>query len=267
MANPNFNSPYNNDYSWQQQNSNQNYSFNTSNTFADPAQTLDFQTFPTDQQNFTYDQGPGVPANNNQYYNTNIFTPAPIPGETTQEATEFDEPPLLDELEIYPDRILEKTLAVLNPFHGQSKADDANFLLRDTDIAGPIAFCLALAVCLFLSGNKAHFGYVYGLSVMSVILMYFLLTLMSRTEGVFTILSVASVLGYCMLPMVVLAGLGVFLALDGTVGLSLSAVAVIWSALSASRLFVTMSGDAEQRPLIAYPCALVNGVFALLVLF
>ncbi|CAG4945346.1 unnamed protein product [Colias eurytheme] len=256
-----------NDYAWQPPDNNQSYSFNTSNTFGDGAQTLDFQTFSPEQQNFSYDQGQSPPANNNQYYNPSLYTPAPIPGETAPVTTEFDEPPLLDELEIYPDRILEKTLAVLNPFHGQSKADDANFLLRDTDIAGPIAFCLALAVCLFLSGNKAHFGYVYGLSVMSVILMYFLLSLMSRTEGVFTLLSVASVLGYCMLPMVALAGLGIFISLEGTAGLSLSGIAVIWSALSASRLFVTMSGDAEQRPLIAYPCALVNGVFALLVLF
>lgn len=257
-----------NDYSWQPQTNNQNYSFNTPNTFGD-TQTLDFQNFTADQQNYSFDQAPTpAPPNNNQYYNPNLFTPAPIPGEPESGVTsEFDEPPLLDELEIYPDRILEKTLAVLNPFHGQSKADDANFLLRDTDIAGPIAFCLALAVCLFLSGNKAHFGYVYGLSVMSVILMYFLLSLMSRAEGVFTVLSVASVLGYCMLPMVVLASLGIFISLEGAIGLSLSALAVIWSALSASRLFVTMSGDSEQRPLIAYPCALVNGVFALLVLF
>jgi len=260
----NYNNP--NDYSWQNQ-TNQNYSFNSS-TFPDAAQTLDFQSFPTEHQNYSYEQTQGsLTANNNQYYNPNIFTPAPIVGDTIPEVTDFDEPPLLDELEIYPERILEKTLAVLNPFHGQSKADDANFLLRDTDIAGPIAFCLALAMCLFLSGNKANFGFVYGLSVMSVILMYFLLSLMSRTEGVFTLLSVASVLGYCMLPMVALAGLGIFLSLDGTLGISVSGVAVFWSALSASRLFVTMSGDAEQRPLIAYPCALVNGVFALLVLF
>ncbi|XP_063389492.1 protein YIPF7 [Cydia fagiglandana] len=263
----NYNNP--NDYSWQGQNNSQNYSFNASNAFGDQAQTLDFQSFPTDHQDFSFDQAGqnAYPPNNNQYYNPNMFQPAPIPGEPATETTDFDEPPLLDELEIYPDRILEKTLAVMNPFHGQSKADDANFLLRDTDIAGPITFCLALAVCLFLSGNKAHFGYVYGLSVMSVILMYSLLSLMSRSEGVFTLLSVASVLGYCMLPMVVLAGLGIFISLEGTIGLTLSAVAVIWSALSASRLFVTMSGDAEQRPLIAYPCALVNGVFALLVLF
>ncbi|XP_023934877.2 protein YIPF5 [Bicyclus anynana] len=253
-----------NEYSWQSQNN--SAPFNNSNAFGD-SQTLDFQNFTADQQNYSFDQGQSIPVNNNQYYNPSLFTPAPIPGEQPTEASDFDEPPLLDELEIYPDRILEKTLAVLNPFHGQSKADDANFLLRDTDIAGPIAFCLALAVCLFLSGNKAHFGYVYGLSVMSVILMYFLLSLMSHTEGVFTLLSVASVLGYCMLPMVVLACLGIFLSLEGTIGLSLSGAAVIWSALSASRLFVTMSGDFEQRPLIAYPCALVNGVFALLVLF
>ncbi|KAJ2947489.1 hypothetical protein O0L34_g17275 [Tuta absoluta] len=260
----NFNNP--NDYSWQNQN-NQNYSFNASNNFGDGAQTLDFQSFP-EQQSYNFDQTQGsMPANNNQYYNPNLFTPAPIPGDAERELNEFDEPPLLDELEIYPDRILEKTLAVLNPFHGQSKADDATFLLRDTDIAGPIAFCLALAVCLFLSGNKAHFGYVYGLSVLSVILMYFLLSLMSRTEGVFTVFSVASVLGYCMLPLVVLAGIGIFISLEGSIGMSLAGVAVVWSALSASRLFVTMSGDAEQRPLIAYPCALVNGVFALLVLF
>ncbi|CAG9120969.1 hypothetical protein JYU34_004622 [Plutella xylostella] len=262
----NYNNP--NDYSWQNQNNSQNFSFNNSNAFADQGPTLDFQSFPAETQNFSYDQGqPAYPPNNNQYYNPNIFTPAPMAPEVAGESTEFDEPPLLDELEIYPDRILEKTLAVLNPFHGQSKADDANFLLRDTDIAGPVAFCLALAICLFLAGNKAHFGYVYGLSVMSVFLMYCLLSLMSRSEGVFTLLSVASVLGYCMLPMVVLATLGIFISLEGTIGLSLSAVAVIWSALSASRLFVTMSGDAEQRPLIAYPCALVNGVFALLVLF
>ncbi|VVC92525.1 protein YIPF5 [Leptidea sinapis] len=256
----------NNEYSWQPPDNSQNYSYN-SNAFGDASQTLDFQTFTPEQQSFSYDQGQNMAPNNNQYYNPSLFEPAPIPGDTHPETSEFDEPPLLDELEIYPDRILEKTLAVLNPFHGHSKADDANFLLRDTDIAGPIAFCLALAVCLFLSGNKAHFGYVYGLSVMSVILMYFLLSLMCVTEGVFTVLSVASVLGYCMLPMVALAGLGIFISMEGTVGLSLSAISVIWSALSASRLFVTMTGDSEQRPLIAYPCALVNAVFALLVLF
>jgi protein YIPF5/7 len=162
---------------------------------------------------------------------------------------------------------MKKTLAVLNPFHSQSVVDDATYLLRDTDIAGPIAFCLTLAVFLFLSGNKAQFGYVYGLSLLSVVLMYFLLSLMSRVDGVFTLLSVASVLGYCVLPVVALAGLGVLISLKAPFGYALAGLAVLWSTLSASRLFITMSGDFEQRPLIAYPCALVNGIFALIVVF
>lgn len=201
--------------------------------------------------------------------NPQLFTPMPQdfvdPAKGDNE--EFDEPPLLEELEIYPDRIMEKTLAVLNPFRGHGLADDAEFLTKDTDLAGPVAFCLILAVSLFLSGNRAPFGYIYGLSVISCLLMYSLLSLMTSTTGVFTLSSVASILGYCLLPVVALSVLGIFLSLHSSFGIALAFLAVIWSSLSASRLFVAMSGDGEQRPLIAYPCALVCGVFALLVIF
>lgn len=222
---------------------------------------------------------------NQQYYGQNVTgTPSkgymtqnqfpemftPMPGDFEQPAAqdgEFDEPPLLEELEIYPDRIMEKTLAVLNPFRSHSLADDAEFLSKDTDLAGPVAFCLTLAICLFVSGNKAPFGYIYGLSVVSCLLMYILLSLMSPNTGVFTLTSVASVLGYCLLPVVVLSVMGVFISLHTSLGILVAIMAVIWSSLSTSRLFVTMSGDNEQRPLIAYPCALVYGVFALLIVF
>lgn len=181
--------------------------------------------------------------------------------------SEFDEPPLLEELEIYPDRIVEKVLAVLNPFHSHSLADDAEFLMKDSDLAGPVAFCLALAVCLFVSGNKANFGYIYGLSVLSCLMMYSLLTLMSTQNGLFTLTSVGSILGYCLLPIVGLSFIGIIFSFNNVLGIVFSAFAVIWSSLASSRLFVAMSGDQEQRPLIAYPCALVYGVFALLVVF
>lgn len=179
---------------------------------------------------------------------------------------EYDEPPLLEELEIYPERILMKTLAVLNPFHSHGLVDDAEYLIKDTDLAGPFAFCLVLAVCLFLSG-KANFGYIYGLSIISCVLMYALLSLMCVTSGVFTILGVSSILGYCLLPTVGLSFLGIFVTLYNTLGVCLAILAVFWSSLSSSRLFVSVSGDNSQRPLIAYPCALLYGVFALLVVF
>lgn len=177
-----------------------------------------------------------------------------------------EEPPLLEELEIYPDRIIEKMLAVLNPLRGHCLTDDADYLNKDPDLAGPIFFYLTLAVCLFLSGNKAHFGYIYGISVLSCLIMYCLLSLMT-TQKVFNVTTVASVLGYSLIPIVGLSIFGIFLSLKGIVGGVLATVSVIWSSISASKLFVAISGDKEQQPLIAYPCALVSAVYVLLVVF
>lgn len=179
---------------------------------------------------------------------------------------EEEEPPLLEELGIDPDRILQKTLAVLNPFHRRGQIDDANYLLQDADLAGPVAFCLILAGFLLLAGSKAHFGYVYGLAVTSCLLMYILQALMSSTGNI-TLSSVASVLGYCLLPVVVLAGLSIFTTLKGPIGMMIAALAVGWATVSASRLFSAMSGEEKQRLLIAYPCLVLYGVFTLIVIF
>jgi len=177
-----------------------------------------------------------------------------------------DEPPLLEELGIDPERIREKTLAVLNPFHELGKTDNAAYLLSDADLAGPVLFCVLLGATLVLSGGRAPFGYIYGLAVISCIAMYLLLSLMT-IESVFTFTSVASVLGYCLLPVVGLSFVGIFVRLSGLFGLIFGLIAVLWCALSASRLFVAMSQDKSQQSLIAYPCALLYGVFALIVIF
>lgn len=180
---------------------------------------------------------------------------------------EFDEPPLLEELEIFPDRILEKVLAVLNPLRGHGLTDDAEYLTKESDLAGPICFCLLLAISLFLAGKNAHFGYIYGISMISSILMYCLLTLMSSSSSTYTLSTVGSILGYCLIPIVVLSVVGIFFKLSGLIGLILAIIAIIWSSVSASRLFVAVSGDKQQQPLIAYPSMLVYGIFTLLVLF
>jgi len=56
---------------------------------------------------------------------------------------DMDATPLLQELEIYPDHIREKTLEVLNP--ARPIKDE---YLQDADLAGPLVFCLVLGVCL-----------------------------------------------------------------------------------------------------------------------
>lgn len=177
-----------------------------------------------------------------------------------QENNEFDdEPPLLEELGIDVEQIVRKVVSVLDPF-------TSSVSVGEYDLAGPLAFCIALAVFLLISGGKANFGYVYGLAVISCLMMYVLLRLMTTTNEI-TLLSVASVLGYALLPIVMLSGTGVIITLQSGVGFVLSCIAVIWSSLAASRIFVIMSADKSQRPLIAYPCALLYSVFVLLVIF
>merc|ERR1712136_37149 len=180
--------------------------------------------------------------------------------EATSGSTDFDdEPPLLEELGINPDHIFQKTLAVLNPLRETDAA-----ILQDTDLAGPLAFVLAFGGFLLLSG-KVHFSYIYSIGVLGCLAVYALLNLMA-VSGVSVGVTV-SVLGYCLLPMVALSGIGILISLQGVVGIGLTALAILWCSLSASKLFVTALTMDHQQPLVAYPCALLYGVFALLTIF
>lgn len=196
------------------------------------------------------------------FYGNNTYQPSVPPGRQTTRQDD-DEPPLLEELGIDPQRIVEKTVAVLNPFRRKGPTDDAAFLLQDSDLAGPLMFCVIMAVSLLITGGKAHFGFVYGLAFSSCILMYCIINLMSIKSNV-SFASVASILGYCLLPLVTVPFIGLF---SSGVGIFIASVAVIYSSLSASRLFVTVLGDHDQRALLAYPCALVYGAFALIIIF
>lgn len=239
------------------------YNFDSSG-FGQPNQQFEFQTYNEQSSpDYSYSQKTYLDPTQNAYAG-NMYTPDEF-GKGTDDFEE-GEPPLLEELGIDPDRIMQKTLAVLNPFHRRGQTDDASYLLQDSDLAGPVAFCLALAGFLLLAGSKAHFGYVYGLAVTSCILMYILQYLMSSTGNI-TLSSVASVLGYCLLPVVALAGISIFTTLTGPIGLALAGFAVAWATISASRLFSAMSGEEKQRLLIAYPCLLLYGVFTLIVIF
>ncbi|XP_011164754.1 protein YIPF5 [Solenopsis invicta] len=233
--------------------------------FGQPNQQFEFQTYDQMPGEYSYSQKSFLDPTQSPY-GGELYTQDDYAKGTTGFGEEEDEPPLLEELGIDPDRIIQKTLAVLNPFHRKGQIDDANYLLQDSDLAGPVAFCLVLAAFLLLAGSKAHFGYVYGLAMTSCILMYILQSLMSSSSNI-TLSSVASVLGYCLLPVVVLAGFGVFTTLKGPMGLILAILAVAWASLSASRLFSTMSGEEDQKLLIAYPCLLLYGVFTLIIIF
>jgi len=183
--------------------------------------------------------------------------PAYVP---TQGASGFeDEPPLLEELGINPDHIMQKTLTVLNPMRSTDAA-----IAGDSDLAGPIVFAIAFGSFIMFSG-KLYFNYIYGIGLLGCLAMYCLLNLMSLS-GV-SIGCVVSVLGYCLLPIVALSGLSVVFSLSGVLGNILTGAAVAWCTLSSSKLFTTALEMKSQQLLVAYPCALMYGVFALITMF
>ncbi|KAL5278880.1 YIPF5 family protein [Megaselia abdita] len=174
---------------------------------------LNFQTFDSTQSSVPPSTSYVSPYRNPEamggsFYDPNAYNQSDqYASSRAGDGTDFDdEPPLLEELEINPQHIMLKTLAVLNPFRATDQT-----ILQDTDMAGPLAFCLALGGFLLLSG-KMTFSYIYGIGVMGCIAVYCLLSLMATSAQV-TFGSVVSVLGYCLLPMVVLSGINVLITI------------------------------------------------------
>jgi len=220
-------------------------------------------------QNYGYDvNGAGQP-NSMPFFATSYATDA-LPSTSRSisrgassaqfQTTSFeDEPPLLEELGINFDHIRTKSLSVLNPL---KKMD--SHIMDDTDLAGPLFFALMLGVFLLLSG-KVHFGYIYGMGALGCIATYLVLNLMSE-QGI-DIYRVISVLGYCLLPMVLLGFLSLIVPLNGVTGFVLAAVSIAWCTHSAALMFVKVLSLVEQRMLIAYPIGLLYTCFALLTVF
>lgn len=240
--------------------------------YAEPAQQQGFYSPPASQSQYNTGYSPAPSSQYNadtsqgfynsgsSFYdpNTNMGSMGAAPAQNT--STSFDdEPPLMEELGIDIAQIYQTTMTVLNP----SKPAATN-LMDDPDLSGPLMFCLGFGSLLLLFG-KIHFGYIYGVALIGAASMYTLLNLMS-VNGVSASITV-SVLGYCMLPMCLLAAVAALLSLKGLFGILLSVVTVSWAAFASSKLFVSVLAMYDQQPLVAYPCALMYGIFAVLTVF
>jgi len=210
------------------------------------------------------------------FYQSNYATTVPVnhPGQSYPDAslngptgwlaafmaTGFDgEPSLLEELGVNFNHIKVKTLTVLNPL----RRIDAH-IMDDTDLFGPLIFGVLFGFILLLSG-KVHFGYVYGCALMGCLSLWTILSLMAPSTTSFA--RTASVLGYCLLPLVAVSTLGMVLNMDGMVGYGITAAAVLWATYSASAIFVSVLNMTDMRVLVAYPVALFYSIFAILSLF
>lgn len=211
-----------------------------------------YQANPTD---YSYNATPAytTQSTNSGSFSSNVFESS---------GAEEDELPLLEELGINFDHIWKKTRIVLKV--GSGSDNDLQHILDDTDLAGPLFFCLSLGCFLLLTG-KIHFGYIYGFGVVGCLLMYLILNLMSD-DGI-DLSRTVSILGYCLLPVVILSAINVIINLRGSFGFMLTAVAVSWCTLTATRIIVAVLKMEGQQLLIAYPTLLLFSCFAMITVF
>jgi protein YIPF5/7 len=179
-----------------------------------------------------------------------------------------DEPPLLEELGINIEHIIMKTKAVVVPFRRFHKSNhsvltDPALIMEDADLAGPLALALLLGGELMMTG-KLQFGYIYGFGVFGCLAMTVILNLMSPDKAI-SFWTVASVLGYALLPVNILAALKI--VFWGYFTEVLGVITVIWSTTASTRLLEVGCGMVAQRYLLAYPIALLYSAFVLITIF
>merc|ERR1719188_670987 len=170
-----------------------------------------------------------------------------------------NEPPILEELGINVEHIMLRMKGVA--FSKQVEQE----VLEDLDLSGPLAIILALSTCLLCAG-KITFSYVYGFGVSGCVLIWGLINLMSQKGGI-DMYRTASVLGYGLIPVLIMSMLGVFVSLQSTFGTALASVCIAWSTATASRFFATANSMSQQRWLVAYPVGLFYTCFSLLTVF
>ncbi|GER51221.1 integral membrane Yip1 family protein, partial [Striga asiatica] len=169
-----------------------------------------------------------------------------------------DEPPLLEELGINTKQIYQKTLSIINPFR-------INYHLHeDADLSGPFLFLMAFGLFQLLAG-KLHFGIILGWVTMASMFLYVVFNMLAGRNGNLDMYKCLSLIGYCMLPIVMLSAISLFLPQGGMVIMVITGLFVIWSTRVCTGLVVELANCGEEhRGLITYACFLIYMLFSLL---
>lgn len=166
--------------------------------------------------------------------------------------------------------------------------------MDDSDLGGPILFFLLFGFFLLFSG-KVHFGYIYGLALLGSTSLHIILSLMTPIDSAemhpqysdpvppapgqggdphgghfsptLTFARSASVLGYCLLPLVATSLFGIVLPMDTPFGIVITTAAIMWCTYSASGMFCAVGRMRGMRALVAYPLALFYVGFGIMSIF
>ena len=134
-------------------------------------------------------------------------------------------------------------------------------------MAGPLLIMVIFGTLLMV-GGKIQFGNIYGCGLSGCFGICVLINLLTVKTVYLNLYSTISILGYSLLPFVFLAcaSLGVDLG-DNIVGTIICMACVIWSTITATRLFSHSLDMEDQTFLIAYPIMLFYALFVLLTVY
>lgn len=173
-----------------------------------------------------------------------------------------EDPPLLEDLGIDFGTIRKESRLVFKVL--QRTPVDFSFV-RNADLSGPIIFVILYTFGLVLN-YKVHFGYIYFISLVTTVSMYFLLNVMDTKAIGF--LECCSVLGYSFLPIVLFSFLSILMGrLGGGFRIGCGLVSAGWSSYTASVVFCRYLSLANKYLVLGYPLLLAYVGFTMIVLF
>lgn len=138
--------------------------------------------------------------------------------------------------------------------------------------------------------GKVNFGFIYGLAAFGSVTLHTIFSLMappsdpppqnvashpaahghhttSHFNSTLTFFRSASVLGYCLLPLVFTSLVGIVMPMDRVFGYAFVSFAILWCTYSSSAMFCAVGRMSEMRWLVAYPLALFYLGFGIMAIF
>ncbi len=106
-------------------------------------------------------------------------------------------------------------------------------MIMNPDLSGPVMIAFAFGFLLLFSG-QLHFGDIYALFILGNLFLFFLFNFMARVtiwysqKGIISLYNTMSILGYCLLPMLILGFLGIFMKLNSGFGMIMSLGKIIY---------------------------------------
>ncbi|TKY53489.1 YIPF5 protein [Spatholobus suberectus] len=187
------------------------------------------------------------------YVNAGTTSSFPAPRLTPTPSTFYDdEPPLLEELGINTKQIWRKTTLILNPL----RVANTNDIRDDADLSGPVLLLMSFGL-FQLPAGKIHFGVILGWVTVSALFLYVVFNMLAGRNGTLDLYPCVSLIGYCMLPMVMLSALSLFLPQGGVAIAAGAVVFVTWSARACTKLLGQVARwDKHPRdslPIFAFP--------------